>query len=66
MSQTQAVQNGLDSQEKGQPRVAGSRFSRLEASEFCLAEPVIVHKPCGLLGKGKWVGQHLRNPEMHL
>lgn len=57
-------QTGLGSQEEGQPRVVGSRFSHLEASEFCLAEPIIVHKPCGLSGKGKWVGQHLRNPEI--
>lgn len=64
VSQTQAVQAGLGSQEEGQPWVVGSRFSHLEASEFCLAEPIIVHKPCGLLGKGKWVGQHLRNPEI--
>ena len=59
MSQTQAVQDGLGSQEEGQPRVVGSSFPHLEASEFCCAEPTIVHKPCGLLGKGKMGGAAL-------
>lgn len=39
--------------------MVGSSFSHLEASEFCRAKPIIVHKPCGLLGKGKMSGAAL-------
>lgn len=59
MSQTQAVLHGLGSQEEGQPRWLGVGFLIWRHLEFCLAEPVIVHKPCGLLGKGKMGGAAL-------